>query len=143
MGIKVCLIHGPNLNLLGQREASHYGHLSSEDILHQLQSNFDVDLSYFQSNSESELIDCIHAAPKDYKGIIINAGAYSHTSIGMVDAIAAITIPVINVHISNIEQREAFRQTDLLQNVCQGSIVGLGTDGYTLAMDCLLDLINA
>lgn len=143
MGIKILLIHGPNLNLLGQREASLYGHLTSEGILNQLQSSFDVELSYFQSNSESEIMDCIHAAPLQYNGIIINAGAFSHTSIGIADAIAAIKIPVINVHISNIEQREAFRQTDLLQNVCQGSIVGLGTDGYTLALDCLLDLINA
>ena len=143
MGIKILLIHGPNLNLLGQRDASLYGLLTSEAILDHLQSNFDVDLNYFQSNSEFEIIDCIHAAPLQYNGIIINAGAFSHTSIGISDAIAAIKLPVINVHISNIEQREPFRQTDLLQGVCKGSIVGLGTDGYALALECLLDLVNA
>lgn len=131
---KLLLIHGPNLNLLGTREPERYGSTSSEQLHEQLNSlGNDYTLDYFQSNSEAELVDAIQQAESVYKGIIINPGAYSHTSIAMADAIRSIAIPAIAVHISNIYQRESFRHADLVGDACKGAIVGLGIAGYKIA----------
>ena len=141
--MKVLLIHGPNLNLLGERQESVYGSSSSQDVVNHLKSEFpQIDLQYFQSNNEHELIDAIHDARKEYQGVLINPGAFSHTSVALADAIRSINIPIICIHISNIYQREDFRQTDLLGAACKGSIVGLGIEGYPLALECLIDLIK-
>jgi 3-dehydroquinate dehydratase-2 len=141
--MKVLLIHGPNLNLLGERQKTVYGNSSSEDIVKRLKMEFpQLDLQYFQSNNEHELIDAIHAARKEYQGVLINPGAFSHTSIALADAIRSIKIPSVCIHISNIYQREEFRHTDLVGAACKGSIVGLGIDGYPLALECLIELIK-
>lgn len=141
--MKVILVHGPNLNLLGERQESIYGNSSSEDIVKRLKMEFpQLDLQYFQSNNEHELIDAIHAARKEYQGVLINPGAFSHSSIALADAIRSINIPSICIHISNIYQREDFRHTDLVGAACKGSIVGLGIEGYPLALECLIDLIK-
>jgi len=138
--MKILLIHGPNLNLLGSREPDKYGSETVETILANLRSNFSkLSIDYFQSNSEGEIIDCIHNAKNSYNGILINAGGLSHTSISIADALRSIGIPTINIHITNIQQRESYRHTDIIGEACAGSIVGLGTDGYLIAMECLLD----
>lgn len=131
---KVLLIHGPNLNLLGTREPEKYGSTSSEQLLEQLNaSSNDYTLDYFQSNSEAELVDAIQQSKGVYAGIIINPGAYSHTSIAIADAIRSVAVPAIAVHISNIYQRESFRHADLVGDACNGAIVGLGIEGYKIA----------
>lgn len=140
---KILLIHGPNLNLLGKREPEIYGSKTAVDLYEELCAQYPVKITYIQSNNESDLVTIVQSANWQYDGILINAGAFSHTSVALADAIASLTIPIINIHITKIEQREAFRHTDLLQSVCSGSIVGLGTDGYALALECLMDLINA
>ncbi len=137
--MKIIIINGPNLNLLGQREKNIYGKLSFEEYLPQLQGQFpEVELEYFQSNSEGVLLDRIHDVGFSYDGIILNAGAYSHTSIAIADAIAAINTPVVEVHISNIHAREKFRHHCYLSPHCVGSIVGLGLRGYELALQYLV-----
>lgn len=142
--MKILLIHGPNLNLLGEREPSTYGHLRSEDILKDLQQKFSGHIvTYFQSNEEGELVNAVHEARNTCDGLLVNAGAFSHTSIALADAIRSVAIPSIGVHISHIYQRESFRHTDLVGAACKGSIVGLGIKGYELAMECLLDLLPA
>lgn len=140
--MKILILHGPNLNLLGTREPEIYGSSTSVKIVENLQATFpDLQISYFQSNNESVLIDSIQEAGNSQQGIVINAGAFSHTSIAIADAINSIKIPVISIHISNIYQREEFRHTDIIGEACDGAIVGLGVDGYPLAIECLLDLI--
>ena len=138
--MKVIIINGPNLNLLGKREPEIYGRLSFEDYFARLQQEFPtITLHYFQSNHEGELIDKIHEVGFSYDGIVLNAGAYTHTSIALSDAIAAIPTPVVEVHISNIHARESFRHHSYLASKCVGSIVGLGLKGYELAIDFLKD----
>lgn len=140
MNKKILVLHGPNLNLLGKREPDKYGNLSSSDILLNLKAQFPNDIiDYFQSNSESELVNTIQLCEDKYDGIVFNPGAFSHTSISIADAIKSINTPIICVHISNIYAREEFRHIDYIGAVCKGSIVGLGTDGYTLAIECLFD----
>ncbi len=140
---KVLLIHGPNLNLLGEREPETYGNTSESELLAGLRKDFqEIEIKFFQSNHEGELTDIIQKAGKESDGILINAGAFSHTSVAMADALNSIGIPAISVHISNIYQREEFRHKDLIASACQGSIAGLGIKGYTLAMECLLDLLK-
>jgi len=142
--MKVLLVHGPNLNLLGERQESIYGSSSSEDIVNRLKLEFSqIELQYFQSNNENDLINTIHSARNEYQGILINPGAFSHTSVALADAIRSIKIPSICIHISNIYQREDFRQTDFVGAACKGSIVGLGVGGYPLALECLIDLIKS
>lgn len=139
---KVLLIHGPNLNLLGTREPEKYGYTSSEDIIENLRTGHIVSqVDYFQSNSESELVDKVQQAASQYQGILINAGAFSHTSVALADALRAIPIPKIAVHITNIYQREDYRHKDLTGEACDGAIVGLGVEGYALALDHLNDMI--
>lgn len=141
--IKILLLHGPNLNLLGKREQDVYGSFTNEQLINELKTNFpEVELTFFQSNSEKELIEQLHSVNDLYEGVLINAGAYSHTSIAMADAVRIIHKPVISIHISNIVRREAFRHKDVIADACGAGISGLGFDGYTLAMECLLDKIN-
>lgn len=130
--MKILILNGPNLNLLGQREPQIYGNLSFEDYFVQLKSKFKGELSYFQSNVEGELINKLQEAKVD--GIILNAGAYTHTSIALRDCISAISSPVIEVHISNIMTREEFRHTSLISAVCLGGIFGFGLKSYDLAL---------
>ena len=138
--MKVIIINGPNLNLLGKREPEIYGRLSFEDYFARLQQEFStITLHYFQSNHEGEIIDKLHEIGFSYDGIVLNAGAYTHTSIAIADAIGAITAPVVEVHISNVHAREAFRHHSYIASKCVGSIIGLGLKGYELAIDFLMD----
>ena len=135
---KIIIINGPNLNLLGKREPQIYGKVSFEDFFRKLKSEFPkLKLEYFQSNSEGELINKLQEVGFSYDGIILNAGGYTHTSVVLADAVAAITTPVIEVHISNPKMREHFRRLSLLAPKCKGSISGLGMDGYKFAVELL------
>ena len=137
--MKIIIINGPNLNLLGTREPDIYGRESFEDYFARLQQEFPtVTLHYFQSNSEGALIDKLHEVGFTYEGVVLNAGAYTHTSIAIADAIGAIRTPVIEVHISNIHARETFRHHSHLAKNCIGSIIGLGLKGYELAIEFFL-----
>jgi 3-dehydroquinate dehydratase-2 len=134
--MNIQIINGPNLNLLGVREKSIYGDESFETYFATLQQRYpEHTLSYFQSNKEGELIDKLHETGFSTDGIIINAGAYTHTSIAIADAIAAITTPVIEVHISNVYKRETFRHKSMLAASCRGVIAGFGMDSYRLALE--------
>lgn len=129
------IINGPNLNLLGKREPHIYGTATFEDYLAKLRSNFPhIQLTYFQSNHEGALVDKLHEVGFSADGIVLNAGAYTHTSIALADAIGAITTPVVEVHISNVHAREAYRHHSYLSAKCAGVIVGLGLLGYQLAL---------
>jgi len=137
--MKIIIINGPNLNLLGIRKKEIYGDQSFVDYFEGLQKEFEnVDLEFFQSNSEGKIIDKLHEVGYSYDGVILNAGAYSHTSIAIADAIEAIDIPVIEVHISNIFSRERFRRHSYLTKNCRGVISGLGLNGYGLALSSFL-----
>ena len=132
----ITIINGPNLNLLGKREPSVYGNESFDDFLDQLKKDFpQVNFTYFQSNIEGELVDAIQKYGFDQDGIIINPAAYTHTSVAIGDAIAAIKVPVIEVHISNVHAREDFRKISHVTAKAVGSIVGLGLKGYALATE--------
>lgn len=134
---KIVVIHGPNLNMLGQRETGVYGTQSLEGINAMLESEagvLGVSVIFFQSNCEGALIDRIHQCFGSADGIVINPGAYTHTSVALRDAIAAVSLPVVEVHLSNIHAREPFRHTSLTAPVCSGQICGLGVAGYTLAL---------
>jgi 3-dehydroquinate dehydratase-2 len=136
--MKILILNGPNLNLLGKREPDVYGNTSFETYFSLLQQRFEnCELSYFQSNHEGAIINKIHEAGFSYDGIVLNAGAYTHTSIAIHDAIKAITAPVIEVHISNIHTREEFRRKSIIAAACKGSIVGLGLTSYDLAISFL------
>lgn len=134
------IINGPNLNLLGKREKNIYGDQSFEDYFTELQREYaETNLIYFQSNSESEIIDKIHEIGFEIDGIIINAGAFTHTSVAIRDAIAGVTSPVIEVHISNVHTREEFRHKSYISAVCKGVIAGFGLDSYRLAIEHFLN----
>lgn len=133
--MKILIINGPNLNLLGKREPEIYGSTSFEDYFHTLKSKFsDVDLYYYQSNIEGEIIDKIHETGFSFDAILINAGGYTHTSVAISDAIAGVTTPVLEVHISNIYKREEFRHKSIITKECVGMISGLGLKGYELGI---------
>ena len=133
--MKVLILNGPNLNLLGVREPEIYGRESFTDYFRELQKKYaDIELVYFQSNIEGELINKIHEVGFSYDGIILNAGAYTHTSVAIADAISAIKAPVIEVHISNTACREPFRHVSYLTAVCRGVIMGFGLKSYELAL---------
>ncbi|MEX8549406.1 MAG: type II 3-dehydroquinate dehydratase [Mucilaginibacter sp.] len=137
--MKIQIINGPNLNLLGLREPEVYGHTSFTDYFLELQQRFpEIEFSYFQSNKEGELIDKIQEVGFDFDGIVLNAGGYTHTSIALGDAIAAIKTPVVEVHISNVHQRETFRHHSFLSAHCKGVILGFGLDSYWLAVESFL-----
>lgn len=137
--MKIIIINGPNLNLLGKRETSIYGKESFEEYLKKLKQSYkDVQIDYYQSNIEGELIDTIHKTGFLYDGIILNAGAYTHTSIAIADAIKAIHAPVIEVHLSNIFSREDFRHHSYIAPVVKGSISGFGLSSYRLALEAII-----
>ncbi|QZE12928.1 type II 3-dehydroquinate dehydratase [Halosquirtibacter laminarini] len=136
---KILIINGPNLNLLGVREKTIYGDQSFEAYYNELTKRYPkINFDYFQSNIEGEIIDNIHKVGFDFDGIIINAGAYTHTSIAIRDAIAGVNTPVIEVHISNTLTREAFRHESIIGPVCKGSIMGFGLDSYRLGIEAIL-----
>lgn len=137
--MKLLILNGPNLNLLGTREPEKYGKKSFEDYFSELQFKFrNIELSYDQTNIEGELIDKIQAANKDFDGIVLNAAAYTHTSVGIGDAVAAVDIPVVEVHISNTFSREEFRHKSFISPIAQGIIVGFGLQSYDLAIQSFL-----
>jgi 3-dehydroquinate dehydratase-2 len=137
---KIYIINGPNLNLLGRREPEIYGSQTFEDYFKILQKKFEnkVELHYFQSNSEGALLDKIHEIGFSADGIIMNAGAYTHTSIALRDAISGVKTPVIEIHISNVHARESFRHHSYLSAVCKGVLLGFGIKGYDLAIESFL-----
>jgi 3-dehydroquinate dehydratase II len=141
--MKVQIINGPNLNLLGKRETSIYGDQSFETFYGQLKNRFpDVELDYYQSNVEGEIINKLHDVGFSADGIIINAGAYTHTSVAIHDAIGAIKTPVVEVHISNIYAREEFRHKSLITSKCVGMLSGFGMEGYAMALAYLKNSNN-
>lgn len=136
------LLNGPNLNLLGKRRPEVYGHRSFDDFLEELKGDFEtghIKLHYFQSNSEGALIDELHRIGFSADGILLNAGAYTHSSIAIADAIEAIESPVLEIHISNIHARESFRQHSYLTRNCIGIVAGLGLEGYRLGIEFFLN----
>ena len=138
--MKIQIINGPNINLLGKREPSIYGSQSFDDYLVELKQAYpQVEFEYFQSNIEGEMINKIHQVGFDYDGIVLNAGAYTHTSIALQDAIRAVTSPVVEVHISNVHAREEFRHRSMISCACLGVIAGFGMDSYRLAVEALLN----
>lgn len=136
---KILILNGPNLNLLGVREKSIYGAQDFKSYFLSLKNQYEaVELTYFQSNTEGFIIDKLHEVGFDYDGIVLNAGAYTHTSVAIADAIAAINTPVVEVHISNVHTREAFRHHSYLSKNCVGVICGFGLDSYRLGVEALL-----
>jgi 3-dehydroquinate dehydratase II len=134
--MKIQIINGPNLNLLGMRETSIYGDQSFEQFFESLKQRFpSMDLKYYQSNVEGEIINKIHEVGFSFDGIIINAGAYTHTSVAIHDAIGGIKTPVVEVHISNVYAREEFRHKSLITSKCVGMMTGFGMEGYALALE--------
>lgn len=137
--MKIAIINGPNLNLLGKREPSVYGHESFDNFLSTLRTKYPaVDIHYYQSNVEGELINEIQRVGFDFDGIILNPGGYTHTSVAIGDAVAAIKTPVVEVHISNVHAREEFRRHSYVSPKAVGTIVGLGLQGYELALEWFL-----
>ncbi len=136
--MRIQIINGPNLNLLGVREPGIYGDESFESYLPKLRAMFpDVEIDYFQSNVEGKLIDKMQEVGFDYDGVVLNAGAYTHTSVALHDCIRAMRCPVVEVHISNVHQREAFRHKSMISAACKGVICGFGLDSYRLAVEAL------
>ena len=141
--MKIQIINGPNLNLLGRREPEKYGNVSFDDYLDSLRTFFPgVRIDYFQSNIEGEIINKIHETGFEYNGIILNAGGYTHTSVSIADAVAAVSAPVIEVHITNISAREGFRHNSIVGRYCRGSIIGMGMYGYKLAVEATIQSAN-
>lgn len=139
--MRLLIINGPNLNLIGQREEEIYGDISFEAYFKQLQAKYsDINLEYYQSNVEGELINRLQQA--DHDGIILNAGGYTHTSVSIHDCIRAIKVPVLEVHISNIASREKFRHESLISPVAVGCIFGFGLDGYAMGIDYFVNYLN-
>lgn len=136
---KILIVNGPNLNLLGVREPSIYGHYSFESYMPQLRAEFpDVKIKYYQSNVEGELINKLQEVGFEYDGIVLNAGAYTHTSIALLDCIRSLRCPVVEVHISNVHAREEFRHKSMISAACLGVICGFGLAGYKMAIEGLL-----
>ena len=136
---KIVIVNGPNLNLLGRREPGIYGQQSFEEYLPKLQAQYpEVEISYYQSNVEGELINKLQEVGFEADGIVLNAGAYTHTSVALQDCIRALKSPVVEVHISNVHQREEFRHKSLIACACRGVICGFGLDSYRLAVEALL-----
>ena len=141
--MQILVLHGPNLNLFGRREPHIYGTTTLAEIntrLSTLAGELGVELKVLQSNHEGALIDKIHETGFSYDGIVLNAGAYTHTSVAIADAIRAVTTPVVEVHISNIHKREAFRHHSFLSEACKGCIVGFGLDSYRLAIESFVNI---
>lgn len=141
--MRIQIINGPNLNLLGKREPEVYGSQTFDSFLEQLkQRHTDIEIDYYQSNVEGQIIDKIHEVGFDYDGIVLNAGAYTHTSVAIGDAIKAIATPVVEVHISNVYSREEFRRISHISSSCIGSISGFGMNSYSLAIDAIIEMIG-
>lgn len=141
---KVIVVNGPNLNLLGKREPSVYGNDTLETIQEAIMTKakaLELHCDFFQTNFEGDLIDCLHSCIGNYEGIILNAGAFTHYSYAIRDAIQAISLPCIEVHMSNIHQREEFRHTSVIAPVCIGQIAGFGAESYLLALNAILKYI--
>lgn len=137
--MKIQIINGPNINLLGKREPSIYGDVTFEDYLKTLRNDYpEIELDYYQSNVEGEIINKIHEVGFDVNGIVLNAGAYTHTSIALQDAIRTVTSPIIEVHISNVHSRESFRHVSMIACACVGVICGFGLQSYKLAIEALI-----
>lgn len=140
----ILILNGPNLNMLGQRETDVYGSETFESYLEKLRAMFpDLTIAYIQSNIEGEMVDALQQSVGSYEGVVLNAGGYTHTSVALRDAVAAISVPVVEVHISNILKREEFRHTSLLTAVCVGMISGFGLDSYRLGIDALRGHLTA
>ena len=140
----ILVLHGPNLNLLGKREPEIYGNLTLEEINSQLVKlgrDLNIEVRCVQSNHEGVLIDALHEARRWAQGVVLNAGGYTHTSVALRDAITAIIIPVVEVHLSNVYAREEFRHTSLISAVCKGKVIGFGWRSYTLALRALAELL--
>jgi 3-dehydroquinate dehydratase-2 len=141
----ILVLNGPNLNLLGKREPTIYGHLTLEDIntmLEQEAINLNVRLSCLQSNHEGILVDCIHQALNNHQGILVNAGAYTHTSVAIRDALAGVAIPLVEVHLSNIYKREDFRHHSYIAPIAIGQISGFGAESYRLGLQALVNYLH-
>ena len=136
--MKILIVNGPNLNMLGRREPGIYGSSSFDDYLPKLQAKYpQAEISYYQSNVEGELINKMQEVGFSYDGIVLNAGAYTHTSIALHDCIRSLQCPVIEVHISNVHQREEFRHHSFISSACKGVICGFGLDSYRLAIEAI------
>ncbi len=137
--MKILILNGPNINLLGKREPEIYGCRGFEEYYDELRSRYpEVEFGYYQSNVEGELINKIHEVGFEWDGIVLNAGAYTHTSVALHDAIKAVTAPVVEVHISNVHKREEFRHNSMISAACMGVICGFGLDSYRLGVEALL-----
>jgi 3-dehydroquinate dehydratase-2 len=142
---KILIINGPNLNMLGKRETSIYGETNLDDIISEAAefgAGLNMEIESFQSNSEGEIIDTIHGSGNMFDGVIINAGAYTHTSYAIRDAIAAVDIPFVEVHLSNIHSREEFRRESVMAPVCAGQISGFGMNSYLLGIQAMAGIIG-
>lgn len=138
--MKLLILNGPNLNLQGRRDKSVYGAESFEEFIPRLRTLYPaIEIDYTQSNIEGELIDALHNAEGKYNGILFNAGGYTHTSVALRDAIDAVSVPVIEIHISNVSAREEFRHTSLIGATCVGTIAGFGLDSYRLGIEAMLN----
>ena len=141
--MKIIIINGPNMNLLGKREPELYGDRSFEEFFDELRNDFnEIELFYYQSNVEGELINKLQEVGFSYDGVILNAGGYTHTSVAIADAVAAIETPVIEVHITDPKLRESYRQVSLLEDKCSGTISGLGYDSYRFALEHLTNMVR-
>ena len=142
--MKIQIINGPNLNLLGTREPGIYGQMSFEQYLPQLQARYpDLEISYYQSNVEGKLINKMQEVGFSFDGIVLNAGAYTHTSVALHDCIRSLKCPVIEVHISNVHQREPFRHQSMISSACKGVVCGFGLDSYRLAIEGLKEGVSS
>ena len=143
--MKILVINGPNLNMLGIREPDHYGRETYADLVKKVEAyckEMDIYCECYQSNHEGDLVDKIQQAYGKFDGIVINPGAYTHTSIALLDAVKSVSIPTVEVHISKVEEREDFRQISYIRLACVNTITGLGTDGYLRGIDFLTDYID-
>ena len=142
---KILIINGPNLNLLGDREESKYGNITLEEVKKNCEScakEIEVEIEFYQSNIEGEIVTKIQKAKNKFNGIIINAAGYTHTSVAILDALLAVKIPTIEVHITNIYNREEFRKKSLISEAVKGIICGFGVKGYIMALDSMKDILN-